>query len=269
MISRNSYKKDRYNASDLLNILKILRQPDGCPWDREQTHSSIRGNLLEEAYETADAIDRGSDTDLCEELGDLLLQVAFHSQIAAEEKAFSFDDVTDGICKKLILRHPHVFGDVSADNSEQVLENWDAIKKEEKHQQTYTDTLESVPRAFPALMRAVKVQKRASRAGFDWDNAEDAFAKLPEEVNELREACAGGDLCEIEEEFGDLLFAAVNMSRFYKIDAENALSKATDKFIRRFKSVEGAVVNSGKDMKELTLDELDVIWEDVKSSEMK
>ncbi len=264
MLTKDNFKKDRYDIYDLLDIMKVLRQPGGCPWDAEQTHSSIRKDLLEEAYEVADAIDTSDDVALCEELGDLLLQVAFHTQIAVEDKSFNFDDVTDGVCKKLILRHPHVFGDVEVENSAEVLDNWDKIKQKEKHQESYTDTLESVPRAFPSLMRAAKVQKRAGKAGFDWDNLDDAFKKLPEEVSELSEAVKNGNADEIEEEFGDLLFAAVNVSSFLNIDAENSLNKATDKFIKRFKAVESVVVANGKDMKDLSLEELDAIWEDVK-----
>ncbi len=264
MLTKDSFKKERYNINDLLDIMQILRQPGGCPWDAEQTHSSIRKDLLEEAYEVADAIDNSDDAALCEELGDLLLQVAFHTQIAVENNEFNFDDVTDGICKKLILRHPHVFGDVEVENSAEVLDNWDKIKQKEKHQESYSDTLESVPNAFPALMRAAKVQKRAAKAGFDWDNLDDAFKKLPEEVSELSNAVKSGNKDEIEEEFGDLLFAAVNVSRFLKLDAEYSLNMATDKFIKRFKAVESVVNESGKDMTELSLAELDAIWDKVK-----
>ncbi len=264
MLSKNNYVKDKYGFSDLIDILNILRQPDGCPWDREQTHKSIRNDLLEEAYETADAIDTDDSTALCEELGDLLLQVVFHSDIAKENGEFDITDVTDGICKKLILRHPHVFGNVKADTSAQVLENWDAIKRVEKSQSTYTDTLTSVPKAFPALMRAAKVQKRAAKAGFDWDNIDDAFKKIPEEASELKTAINNGDNALIDEEFGDLLFAAVNVSRFCGVNAEESLAKATDKFITRFKKVEDVVIAMGKDVKDCSLNELDAIWDEIK-----
>lgn len=265
MLSKDDYIRDKYSAEDLRDILRILREPGGCPWDAEQTHSSIRNCLLEEAYEVADAIDNNDDTALCEELGDLLLQVYFHAQIGQEEESFDFDSVTDGICKKLILRHPHVFGEVKVDSTDDVLNNWDAIKRIEKSQKTYSDTLESVPRAFPALMRASKVQKRAGKAGFDWDNLKDAFSKLPEETKELSEAIESGEKERIQEEFGDLLFAAVNVSRFLNIDAEESLAAATDKFIARFKAVEQCVNTKGKDMKELSLEELDDIWKQVKA----
>ncbi len=267
MLSKNDFKRENYSIEDLRDIVRILREPGGCPWDVEQTHKSIRNGLLEEAYEVADAIDNSSNVDLCEELGDLLLQVVFCSQISAEDCTFTLDDVADGICKKLILRHPHVFGDVIAETSDKVLENWDAIKRDEKSQKTYYDTLESVPRAFPALMRATKVQKRASKAGFDWYNLNDAFSKIPEETEELKEAIEAGDKDKISEEYGDLLFAAVNVSRFLKVDAEQSLASATDKFIRRFKAVEDVVVKSGRDMQDLSLTELDEIWNSVKSSD--
>ncbi len=264
MLTKDCFKKDRYDINDLLDIMRILREPGGCPWDAEQNHSSIRKDLLEEAYEVADAIDLNDDNALVEELGDLLLQVAFHTQIGVEEGSFSFDDVTDGVCKKLILRHPHVFGTVEVKNSEEVLLNWDAIKKDEKHQTSYTDTLLSVPKAFPALMRASKVQKRAGKAGFDWDNLNDAFAKIPEETKELSDAINKGNIEEIDEEFGDLLFACVNVSRFLKLDAEYSLNNATEKFINRFKAVEDVVLSKGMDMKDLSLQELDDIWNLVK-----
>ncbi len=266
MLSKTDFKREKYSVEDLRDIVKILRAPGGCPWDAEQTHKSTRNGLLEEAYEVADAIDNSDNFALCEELGDLLLQVVFCSQISEDEKTFDLDDVADGICKKLILRHPHVFGSVKAETSEKVLENWDAIKRGEKSQKTYYDTLESVPRAFPALMRAAKVQKRASKAGFDWDNTEDAFAKIPEETEELYEAVRLGDKQKIGEEFGDLLFAAVNVSRFLKVDAEQSLALATDKFMARFRAVEDAVTRSGRDMKDVSLSELDEIWENVKKA---
>lgn len=264
MVSKNSFKKDKYTLEDLRDIIKILRQPGGCPWDAEQTHKSIRAGLLEEAYEVADAIDNEDDIALCEELGDLVLQVVFHAQIALEEEKFDLDDVADGICKKLILRHPHVFGDVVAKTSDQVLDNWDLIKREEKGQKTYTDTLVSVPRAFPSLMRSAKVQKRAAKAGFDWKEVDGALDKLTEETAELKEALKTKNQADIDEEFGDLLFAAVNVSRFIKTDAEEALSKATDKFIKRFSAVEKEVLALGRDMKELSLEELDAIWNSIK-----
>ncbi len=259
--------KEKYSVDDLREIMKILRSENGCPWDKEQNHLSIRGDLLEEAYETLEAIDTGDKENLCEELGDLLLQVAFHSQIAAEDGDFDFDDVADGICKKLIIRHPHVFGNVVAETSEEVLTNWDAIKRETKNQTTYTDTLVSVPKAFPALMRARKVQKRASKAGFDWTSVEGTLEKVDEELAELREAIASGEESRISEELGDLLFAVVNTSRFSKVDPEKALADAVEKFIARFDECEKTAADEGIDMANASPEKLDALWNRAKEKD--
>ena len=258
------YNKEIYTFDDFKKIIEILRSPEGCPWDREQTHNTIRNEFIEETYEAVDAIDRGDKTDLCEELGDVLLQIMLHSQIAYENGDFNVEDVIDGVAKKMVLRHPHVFGDVSVENSAQVLENWDKIKKTEKHQTSYTDTLKSVPMSYPALMRAQKIQKRAGKVGFDFESIEAPLQKLNEEHAELLEAIATGDKEKITEEYGDLLFTMVNISRFLKIDSEEALQKASDKFIKRFEAVEDAADKKGKDMKEMSLKELDALWDDVK-----
>lgn len=256
--------KNQYTFADLISILRVLRAPGGCPWDREQTHESIRNSFLEEAYEAVDAIDHNDMDGLCEELGDVLLQVVFHVQLAQESGAFDLDAVCDGICKKLIYRHPHVFADTRADTSDQVLDNWDKLKRKEKHQDTFTDTLQSVPQAFPALMRAQKVQKRAAKAGFDWEEISGPLAKLAEETEELRVAIAEGS--NIDEELGDLLFSVVNIARFLKRDAEQALTNATNKFISRFAKTEETVRSGGKTMDEATPEELDALWNKVKSS---
>ena len=259
-------KKEKYDINDLLEIMRLLRSPEGCPWDRVQTHSSIRNDLLEEAYEVADAIDSDDDLALCEELGDLLLQVVFHSQVAVEEQAFDFDEVADGICKKLIYRHPHVFADVIAKTPDEVLNNWDALKKVEKSQATVTDTLKSVPSAFPALMRAQKVQKRAAKAGFDWDKVDGAWDKLLEESREVKQAVEKGDADAVSEELGDLLFSVVNVTRFLKVDGEEAISKATDKFISRFDMMERLAVAKGLNLKDLSLSEMDALWDEIKQN---
>ncbi len=256
--------KEQYNMQDLIHILKCLRAPGGCPWDREQTHQSIKNDFLEEVYEVVDAIQTDDDDALCEELGDVLLQVVFHTQIAEEENAFTFHQVTDGICKKLILRHPHVFGDVQADTSEAVLNNWDKIKRQEKHQDTFTSTLQSVPNAFPALMRAQKVQKRAAKAGMDWPELNACADKLTEEVAELQQACKSGTPEQMFEEMGDVLFSAVNVSRFLNVNAEEALTAATDKFIARFKAVEDMAMVDGKAMDTMSPEELDALWQKAK-----
>ena len=262
----NYPEKAVYTYDDLVDILRILRAPGGCPWDREQTHESNRRNFLEEAYEAAEAFDLDDPELMKEELGDVLLQVVFHSQIETEKGSFDLNDVADGICKKMIERHPHVFGTAVAENSEQVLENWDAIKKRTKNQKSQTDSMLSVPREFPALMRADKVQKKASKAGFDWDSAEGAFDKVEEELAELRAAVKKGDGTNTLEELGDLLFSVVNVSRFIGVESEEALTKATDKFIDRFSKVEKLAAEKGIDMKSAELRELDELWDIAKAS---
>ena len=258
-------QKEHYRISDLIDIVKLLRGEGGCPWDREQTHKSIKSDFIEETCEAIEAIDL-EDTDLLrEELGDVLLQVVFHCRIEEETGTFNFDDVCDEICKKLIVRHPHVFGDVTADNTDQVLKNWDAIKKETKGQERYTDTLTSVARSLPALMRAQKVGKRAMRAGMDFRCAEDAVACISSEKAELDTAIANGDKANIEEEIGDLLFSCVNAARHLGVDAELALTAATEKFIKRFSVTEELVSAENNDMKDLPIEELDIYWDKAKS----
>ena len=257
-------QKENYDIYDLIKIMELLRSENGCPWDREQNHQSIRSNVIEEAYEVADAIDSGSKEMLVEELGDLLLQVVFHARMDEEAGGFNFDDVCDGICKKLVYRHPHVFGDIDADTSDQVLKNWDALKKKEKKQESFTDTLNSVPKAFPALMRSQKVQKRAARAGFDFDNKSDVYDKVAEEMVELSDADTLNDGKKIFEEYGDLLFSVVNLARFLNIDAEEALAASTDKFISRFEKVEQLAIERGIDMPNTPITELDILWDEAK-----
>lgn len=257
--------KDSYDVSDLERIITILRAPGGCPWDAEQDHASIRRNMLEEAYEVCEAIDQQSPEHLREELGDVLLQVVFHSEMEREKGVFDLNAVADGVCKKLIFRHPHVFGDVSAETSDEVLVNWEELKRQEKHQESYTDTLESVARSLPALWRAEKVQKKAKKAGFDWPDVSGALDKLSEEIEELKQAVAENS--NIAEEFGDLLFAAVNVSRFLHVDPEDALTAASDKFISRFAKVEALAQAQNKDMKDMTLGELDKLWDEAKRQE--
>ncbi len=256
--------KQNYDLSDLLEIMRILRGENGCPWDREQTHASIRKNLIEETYEAIEAINKQDDVLLCEELGDVLMQVVFHAQIAAERGAFGFSDVADGICKKLIERHPHVFGDVKVSSSGEVLKNWEQIKSATKHRKTVSDKMQAVPRELPALMRAYKIQDKAAKAGFDWDNLDGALEKLPEETAELREAYRSNDRENALEELGDLLFSVVNAARFLELDPEEALTAATDKFQSRFCKVESMAAQRGISMPDASLEALDALWQEAK-----
>ena len=251
--------KHAYSMADLVEIVRILRAPGGCPWDAEQTHESLRRNFLEEAYEAVEAIDENSPAHLREELGDVLLQVVLHAQIEAETGSFDLDGVADGICKKLIFRHPHVFGDVTVDGTAQVLSNWEDLKREEKGQETHTAALSAVARSLPALWRAEKVQKKAKKAGLDWPDLSGALDKLSEELEELKTAVAQGS--NVAEELGDLLFSAVNTARFVKVDPEETLTAATDKFIARFAQVEALAQGPLEDM---TPQELDKLWERAK-----
>ena len=253
-----------YGISELLEIMQVLRSENGCPWDKEQTHQSIRQDFLEETYEVIEAIDMDSVPMLREELGDVLLQVVFHCQIETEESHFTFDDICDELCRKLVIRHPHVFGDVSANTSEEVLKNWDSIKQETKHQETAAATLEGVCKALPALMYAQKLGKRASRAGMDWKNAEDAFRYIRLETDELEEAMKSGDQSAIEDELGDLLFSCVNTARHLHVDAETALNGAAKKFLHRFAETERLVREDGKEMAELPIETLDKYWDQAK-----
>ena len=259
--------KDHYGMDDLLRIMEILRGEGGCVWDREQDHHTIRNNFIEETYEAVEAIDR-EDTDLLrEELGDVRLQVVFHARMEEEAGGFSFSDVCDGICKKLVYRHPHVFGDVTVENSGQVLDNWDKLKKAEKHQQTAASTLEGVSKALPALVRAAKVQKRAGKVGFEYPALADALGDLRSEIAELEEALAKEDGDGVFEEMGDVLFSAANVSRLLKADPEEALTRSTEKFIRRFHRMEQAAISNDIELSECTIDELNDLWREAKKAE--
>ena len=256
--------KETYTISDLLVIMKLLRAPDGCPWDRVQTHESIRQHFIEETYEVVEAIDKADFDLMREELGDVLMQVIFHSVMEEEAGRFTFDDVCDEVCKKLIIRHPHVFGNVNADTPDEVLRNWDAIKMQTKSQKKVADSVDDVAKSLPALMRAQKVQKRSAKSGMDFKDAEDAARKIPEELGELREAVAADDKDRLTEELGDLLFSVVNVARFVGVDAEEALTKSTDKFSRRFRMVEDLAAERGIDMKTAPMSLIDSLWEEVK-----
>ena len=260
--------KKEYSFNDFVDIIRRLRAPEGCPWDREQTHGSLRSCLIEEAYETAEGIDiyekSGDYENLCEELGDLLLQVIMHSVIAEEERHFTIEDVISGISEKMVRRHPHVFGEVKADTSKEVLKNWEEIKKEEKAEEKVSDGMKRVARALPSTIRAEKVQKKAAKVGFDFPNYEEAEKKVLEELEELREARKSGNLAAQEEEFGDLMFSVVNLSRFLKLNVENSLTNATDKFINRFVSVENLAHLEGYNLNQMSIEELDALWGRIK-----
>ena len=258
-------QKKAYTADDLVTIVGILRAPGGCPWDIEQTHQSIRNDFIEETYEVIEAIDNADPALLREELGDVLLQVAMHAEMEAEEGRCTFDDIANDVCVKMITRHPHVFGDVKAETSSEVLANWEVIKSEEKKRESVTDKLTAIPRQFPALMRAVKVGKKA--AVLDFPNAASVADKIEEELAEVRAAMAEGNTAAIEEEIGDLLLTVASLARKLGVNAEKALSDATDKFIRRFSHVEQAVTEAGYNMNELNDEKLDFFWQ--KSKEMQ
>lgn len=258
-------EKSNYKFDDLVEIMKLLRSPNGCPWDREQNHKSIRQNFIEETYEVIEAIDNDNKELLKEELGDVMLQVVFHAEMESEKNEFNIDDVCDGICKKLIIRHPHVFGDVQADTSEKVLSNWDKIKMQTKSQKSQSDAMDSVSKSLPSLMRSTKIQQKAAKVGFDWNDVNGAIDKLSEEVAEFKEAVKENNKEHQTEELGDVLFSVVNVSRFLKIDSEEALYKACDKFSDRFRKVENLAKERNLDMKTATLEELDSLWEEVKN----
>ncbi|MDD5350372.1 MAG: nucleoside triphosphate pyrophosphohydrolase [Chthoniobacteraceae bacterium] len=251
---------------ELREIVARLRAPDGCPWDREQTHASLRGSMIEEAYEAVEAIEEADDAHLCEELGDLLLQVVMHSQMASETGRFTLDDVIAGLNAKLIRRHPHVFGEAQAADTEAVLQRWDQIKRAEKGN-THTSLLDGVSGALPALLHAEKVTKRAARVGFDWEGPVQVIGKIREELAETEEAIDQADPDKIEEELGDLLFATVNLTRKLKVEPEVALRRATGKFGRRFRALEKALKERGRKPEECTLAEMDVIWDEIKAKE--
>ena len=250
----NFEPKPTYNVEDLRQIVALLRAPGGCPWDREQTHGSIRRNFLEETYEVLDALDRDDPRDMCEELGDVMMQVAFHAQIE--------------VTKKLVYRHPHVFGTVEAETSEQVLVNWEALKRKEKGQATTADAVESVPHTLPALWRAEKVQKKAAKAGFDWPDVTGALDKLEEEIRELRKAVASGRETDaahgVREELGDVLFMAAKVAQMSGVDPEEALHCACDKFNRRFRYVEE---HAGEPLSACGGEKLIALWQDAKKTE--
>ena len=260
-------KKSRYGWEDLEEVTRLLRGPGGCPWDAEQTHASIRRNFLEETCEALDAIDRDDAHDMCEELGDVLMQVFLHAQMEAERGRFTIGDVVDGVVQKLVYRHPHVFGDAKAETSEQVLVNWEALKRTEKGQRSAADAIEAVPHTLPALWRAEKTVSKSRKAGFDWSDPGRALDKLEEEIRELRQAAESGGEVDaphgVREELGDLLFMAAGIAQRSGVDPEDSLHRACDKYAARFRRVEEA---AEKPLDQYTEAELIALWKQAKES---
>lgn len=259
--------KSRYDWEDLVEIIRILRAPGGCPWDGEQTHLSIRRCFLEETYEVLDALDRDDPRDMCEELGDVLMQVVFHAQIEREQGRFDVNDVIDGVAQKMVFRHPHVFANTKADTSDEVLVNWEILKRQEKGQKSTADAIESVPHTLPSLWRAEKLQSKTAKVGFTYTETVDALKKLEEEVRELREALESGRSADaphgVKEEVGDVLFMACNVARMEGVEAEEALHCACDKFNSRFRAVEQS---AGKPLDECSKEELLALWRKAKEN---
>ena len=255
--------KDCYKFDDLLRIMEILRAPDGCMWDREQDHHSIRRNFIEETYEVCEAIDDEDTEHMKEELGDVLLQVVFHTQMEKEKGTFNIDDVADGICKKLIYRHPHVFGDASADTAKKVEQSWEQLKLKEKGGNK--TVLEGVPASLPSVVKAHRIQDKARNVGFDWEQRDQVWDKVHEEFTELKEEIDKMDADKMEGEFGDLFFSLINAARLYKINPDNALERTNQKFIRRFNYLEDHTIKEGRSLKDMPLEEMDKIWNEAKS----
>jgi len=258
-------QKDRYGFLDLLDIMKLLRSENGCPWDRVQTHESLKKYLIEETYEVLEVIELNDKKRLCEELGDLLLQIVFHAQIASEEGTFDIEDVTTEICRKMISRHTHVFGNGRAETPDDVVNNWETIKKKEKGIKNHTSVLKDVPSILPALMRSYKVQQKAAQVGFDWDDIEDVVKKVDEEILELKDVYKSKNVERITDEMGDAFFSLVNLSRFLKIQPELALTGTINKFIQRFEFVEQESIKMGRKLEDMELYEMDELWEKAKA----
>jgi len=258
----NSSKKT-YTFDDLIDIMKVLRGDNGCPWDKAQDHQSIKYALLEEACEAMESLDKKGYDAFSDELGDVLLQVVFHSQIASENGTFTIDDVLYHICNKLITRHTHIFGNDKTNSSTEALDLWEENKKAEKGLRTQAEIMRDVCSYLPQLIRAEKIQKKAAKVGFDWDSIDGAYDKLNEEIEELKSA---QNKENIEEEFGDILFSCVNIARFLNVNPEEALKKASDKFVNRFESLEKMAQDAGKDLNNMSLEEMDNLWDKIKSN---
>ncbi|RJP61540.1 MAG: nucleoside triphosphate pyrophosphohydrolase [Candidatus Auribacter fodinae] len=257
----------KHLLEELVSIMQTLRSPQGCPWDREQTHATVRRCMIEEVYEFAETIDDDNPEKMKEELGDILFQIVFHCQLAEEAGHFSISDVIETVGDKMIRRHPHVFGDQAKklNTPDEVLDQWDTIKKTEKQHQHRTSILDGIPKHLPSLMRAYKAQKKAAKVGFDWEKAEHIVEKIEEELHEVKDALIGHDETHVQEELGDLFFAVSNLARFLHYDPELLSNKGVDKFISRFQKIEEELARSGKKVEECTLEELDKIWNSHKS----
>lgn len=260
-------KRETCSITPLVDVMETLRSPGGCPWDLEQTNASLKQYMVEEVYEVLEAIDLQDTNKLCDELGDLLLQIVFHARIAEENGEFTLQDVIDGVTEKMLRRHPHVFGNVSADTADAVMVNWEKIKQQEKAGQTRTSRLDGVPIGLPSLIRAYKLQGKAAKIGFDWDDIKDVWEKVAEEMQEFREAYGQNNVDEMEQEMGDLLFSIVNVARFARVEPETALHRTNKKFINRFQMMEKLMLERGLQIESLTLRELDDLWNEVKGRE--
>lgn len=258
--------KEHYTFADLKEIVAILRSPEGCPWDREQTHESIRNNFLEEVYEAVDALDQKDLAGLREELGDVLLQVVFHARLEEEVGGFSLEDVCDEICRKMVIRHPHVFGEQIIGDDGTPLRDWEAIKEKTHERTSAEEALRAIPRALPALMRAEKLGKKSRKCGFDWQDSGEAMQKVREELDEVQEAMADGNIDSVREEFGDLLLAVANAARLAGVCAEEALTGANDKYIERLSLVERQCLQSGRAISDLERTELLSFWKNAKET---
>ena len=256
----------KYTFDEFCKIIATLRGENGCPWDREQTYHTMESNVLEESYEVIDACETGG-MKLADELGDLLLQVVMLAQIAAEAGEFTMADVINCISEKMIHRHPHVFGNVKADTSEEVLRNWDKIKREDKKDSSVSRSLMDITKTLPSVLKAHKVQSRAAKVGFDWDNTDDVFDKVNEEISELHCAYKAGNEQNIQEELGDVMFSVINLSRFLKVNPELALNDSTAKFVMRFKKVEEEAKKLGRNIEDMSFEEMDALWDKVKLAE--
>jgi tetrapyrrole methylase family protein/MazG family protein len=263
---KNKEPKERITLEDLVALMATLRSENGCPWDKKQTKTSIKPYIIEEAYEVVEAVDEQNPLKIREELGDLLFQIVFYAQLLSEEDGIDLYDIMKTVYLKMIRRHPHVFGEISVKDADEVLVNWEQIKQEEKKAER-SSILEGVPKQLPSLLRAHRIQSKVSRVGFEWENFDQILEKLDEEFYELRYAYKQGNIEEIEDEFGDMLFVLVSIARFLKINPDDALQKAIQKFITRFTHIERNMKTMGKEWKDMTGEEMDQLWKESKVSE--